>query len=108
MTTTQVASRIEMMRVDALIPYAKNARTHSAEQVAQLAASIRSFGFTQPVLIDGDGVIVAGHGRVLGAREAGLVEVPTIRVDWLTDAQRRAYILADNKIAINSGWDQAL
>lgn len=108
MTTQQIARQITMMRVEALIPYAKNARTHSAEQVAQIAASIRSFGFTQPVLVDGDGVIVAGHGRVMGAREAGLAEVPTIRVDWLTDAQRRAYILADNKIALNSGWDEAL
>jgi DNA modification methylase len=88
-----------------LIPYARNARTHSDGQVAQIAASIREFGFINPVIIDGQGGIVAGHGRVMAARKLGLVEVPTLEVSHLTDAQRKAYILADNKLALNAGWD---
>ena len=97
--------QIEQINIDALIPYARNSRTHSDEQVAQIAASIREFGFTNPVLIDKDGGIIAGHGRVLGARKLGLKEVPCLRLDHLTDVQRRAYIIADNKIALNAGWD---
>lgn len=91
-----------------LIPYARNARTHSDEQVAQIAASIREFGFINPVLVDGDKGIIAGHGRVLAARKLGLTEVPTLEVSHLTDAQKRAYILADNKLALNAGWDSEL
>ena len=90
------------------MPYAKNARTHSPEQVAQIAASIREFGFTNPVLIDSDGGIVAGHGRVMAAKSIGMASVPTLRVDWLTDAQRRAYVLADNQLALNAGGDMEL
>ena len=88
-----------------LIPYAQNARTHSDAQVAQIAASIREFGFINPVIVDGSAGIVAGHGRVLAARKLGLAEVPTLEVGHLTDAQRKAYILADNKLALNAGWD---
>jgi len=95
-------------RVADLIPYARNARTHSDAQVAQIAASIREFGFISPVIIDGTNGIIAGHGRVLAARKLGLAEVPTIEVAGLTDAQRRAYILADNKLALNAGWDDDL
>lgn len=94
--------------VESLIPYARNARTHSDEQVAQIAASIREFGFINPVIVDGDGGIIAGHGRVMAARKLGLKDVPTLEVAHLTDAQRRAYILADNKLALNAGWDNDL
>ena len=91
-----------------LIPYARNARTHSDEQVAQIAASIREFGFINPVIVDGDNGIIAGHGRVMAARKLGLEQVPTIEVSTLTEAQKRAYILADNKLALNAGWDNDL
>lgn len=91
-----------------LIPYARNARTHSDEQVAQIAASIREFGFINPVIVDGDKGIIAGHGRVLAARKLKLKEVPALEVSGLTDAQKRAYILADNKLALNAGWDNDL
>ena len=97
--------QIEQLQIAALIPYARNSRTHSDEQVAQIAASIREFGFTNPVLIDGEGGIIAGHGRVLGARKLGLAQVPCIRLAHLTEAQRRAYVIADNQIGLNSGWD---
>ena len=92
-------------RCAALIPYARNARTHSDQQVAQIAASIREFGFTNPVLIDEEDGIIAGHGRVLGAHLLGLDEVPCIVLAHLTPTQRRAYVLADNKLALNAGWD---
>ena len=95
-------------RVDELIPYVRNARTHSSEQVAQIAASIREFGFNAPVLIDGQGGIIAGHGRVMAARKLGMDSVPTIALPHLTDIQKRAYILADNKIALNSEWDNEM
>ena len=91
-----------------LIPYARNSRTHSDVQVAQIAASIKEFGFTNPVLIDEDGGIIAGHGRVLGARKLGMDEVPTIALEGLTKTQRKAYVIADNKLALNAGWDEEL
>jgi ParB-like chromosome segregation protein Spo0J len=100
--------KIEQRAIEALIPYARNSRTHSDGQVAQIAASIREFGFTNPVLIDADGGIIAGHGRVLGARKLGLSEVPCIRLSHLTDAQKRAYVIADNKLALNAGWDDEM
>jgi len=98
--------QIEAIALDRLIPYARNSRTHDDAQVAQIAASIREFGFTNPVLVDGDGGIIAGHGRVMAARKLGLAEVPCIRLDYLTETQKRAYIIADNKLALNSGWDE--
>ena len=104
----QYAQNIEQARVSALIPRARNARTHSEAQVAQVAASIREFGFTNPVLIDAEGGIIAGHGRVLAARKLGLESVPAIRIDYMTEAQKRAYVIADNKLALNAGWDQEL
>jgi DNA modification methylase len=100
--------QIEQVGIESLIPYARNSRTHSDEQVAQVAASIREFGFTNPVLISSDNDIIAGHGRVLAARKLGMVEVPCIRLGHLTEAQRRAYVIADNKLALNSGWDEEM
>jgi ParB-like chromosome segregation protein Spo0J len=102
------AVSIEIRPVSGLIPSARNARTHSEEQVAQIAASIREFGFTNPILIDSDGGIVAGHGRLLAATELGLETVPCIDLGRLTEAQRRAYAIADNKLALNAGWDEEL
>lgn len=101
-------TQIELVGIERLIPYAKNSRTHSEEQVAQLAGSIREFGFTNPVLIGADSDIIAGHGRVLAARKLGLEEVPCIRLGHLTETQKRAYIIADNKLALNAGWDEEL
>lgn len=103
-----VAPKIEIIRTDKLIPYARNARTHSDEQVSQIAGSIKEFGFTNPVLIDSDNGIIAGHGRVMAARVVGLAEVPCLRLAHLSETQRRAYILADNRIALNSGWDESM
>jgi DNA modification methylase len=99
---------IEHLALDTLIPYARNSRTHSDEQVAQIAASIREFGFTNPVLVDDEGGIIAGHGRVLAARKLSLPEVPCIRLAHLSEAQKRAYVIADNKLALNAGWDNEL
>ena len=95
-------------KVEDLIPYARNSRTHSDAQVAQIAASVREFGWTNPVLVDGENGIIAGHGRVLAARKLGMEEVPCIELAGLTDTQRRAYIIADNKLALNGGWDDEL
>lgn len=92
-------------KVEDLIPYALNSRTHSDEQVAQIAASIKEFGFTNPILIDETNGVIAGHGRLLAARKLGLDEVPTIVLSGLSDAQKRAYVIADNKIALNASWD---
>jgi DNA modification methylase len=91
-----------------LIPYARNPRTHSDAQVAQIAASIREFGWSNPVLVDGASGIIAGHGRVLAARKLGLDRVPVIELAYMTEAQKRAYVLADNQLALNAGWDEAL
>ena len=106
MQTTK--SYIEHVAIEALIPYARNSRTHSDAQVAQIAASIREFGFTNPVLIDAQGGVIAGHGRIMAARKLSLPEVPCIRLDHLTDAQKRAYVIADNKLALNAGWDDEM
>ena len=102
------ARAIERRPVGTLIPYANNARTHSDAQVAQIAGSIREFGFNNPVLIDGDSGIIAGHGRVLAAQTLGLSTVPVIQLAHLSDAQKRAYILADNRLAEQAGWDKTL
>ena len=99
---------IVIRKVDDLIPYARNSRTHSDAQVAQIAASVREFGWTNPVLVDGENGIIAGHGRILAARKLGMDEVPCIELAGLTDTQRRAYIIADNKLALNGGWDDEL
>ena len=100
--------RIEHRPVDALIPYARNARTHSKAQVALIAGSIREFGFTNPVLVDGESGIIAGHGRLLAARQLGLAQVPAIELAHLSPAQKQALVLADNKLAERAGWDEQL
>jgi ParB-like chromosome segregation protein Spo0J len=99
---------ISLRQVAALVPYARNSRTHSDAQVAQIAASIREFGWTNPVLIDGADGIIAGHGRLLAARKLGLTEVPCIVLDHLSETQKRALIIADNKLALNADWDASL
>ena len=99
---------IEMLPVGSLKPWKTNARTHSKKQVRQLADSIRTFGFTNPVLVDDAGSILAGHGRVDAARLIGMTEVPCVRLSNLTPEQKRAYVLADNKLALNAGWDEDL
>ena len=104
----QGANKIEWQSVEKLIPYAKNARTHSDEQVAQIAGSIKEFGFNNPVLVDKDNSIIAGHGRVMAARKLGMDKVPVVILNHLTESQRKAYILADNRIALNSGWDSSM
>jgi hypothetical protein len=103
---TTLHTQLETRSIDTLIPYARNSRTHSDEQVAQVAASIKEFGFTNPVLIDETGGIIAGHGRVLAARKLGLPGVPCLTLHGLTEAQKRAYVIADNKLALNAGWDE--
>ncbi len=100
--------KIEHLPVGDLIPFAKNSRTHDDGQVAQIAASIKEFGFTNPILIDEQGGIIAGHGRLLAARKLQLAEVPCIRLSHLSDAQKRAYVIADNKLALNAGWDDEM
>jgi ParB-like chromosome segregation protein Spo0J len=95
-------------RVAALVPYARNARTHSDAQVARIAASIREFGWTNPILVDGDRGVIAGHGRLLAARKLGMSEVLVIELSHLSEAQKRAYILADNRLALDAGWDEEL
>lgn len=99
---------IQYKATEDLIPYARNSRTHSAEQIAQIAASIREFGWTNPVLIDGENGIIAGHGRVLAAHKLGETQVPTIELSHMSDTQKRAYIIADNKLALNAGWDDEM
>lgn len=103
-TTTQM----EMVSTNKLIPYVNNARTHSAEQVNKLRSSLREFGFVNPVIVDKDYGIIAGHGRVLAAKEEGIDEVPCVLVDYLTEAQKKAYIIADNRFAQDAGWDEEL
>ncbi len=104
----QGANKIEWLSVETLIPYAKNARTHSDEQVAQIAGSIKEFGFNNPVLVDKDNSIIAGHGRLMAARKLGMDKVPVVQLGHMTEAQRKAYVLADNRIALNSGWDTSM
>lgn len=100
--------KIEYKSINDLIPYVNNTRTHSEEQVKQIASSIKEFGFTNPILIDEQCGIIAGHGRVMGANKLGFKEVPTITLNGLSEAQKKAYIIADNKIALNAGWDEDL
>lgn len=102
------ADSVEKWPIEKLIPYAKNARTHSPEQVAQIAAAIKEWGWTNPVLVDEDGGVIAGHGRLLAARQLGVKDVPVMVARGWSEAQRRAYVLADNKLAENAGWDKEL
>src|SRR6478672_9785850 len=108
MNLHSVAQRIEHWLIDRLIPYARNPRTHSDLQVAQIAASITEFGFNNPILVDSKAGIIAGHGRLLAARKLQLQEVPVIVLDHLSETQKRAYILADNQLALNAGWDEEI
>ncbi len=108
MPTLHTAKKIEQWPLARLRPYERNARTHSPEQVAQIAASIQEFGFTNPILVGEDDGIIAGHGRLAAAMDLGLTEVPVIVLDHLSAEQRRAYVLADNKLALNAGWDEEL
>jgi DNA modification methylase len=100
--------RFEKVNIDLLVPYARNARTHSKEQILQLRASLREFGFVNPVIVDKDLNIIAGHGRIIAAKDEGFTEVPCVFVEHLTEAQKRAYILADNRLAMNAGWDEEM
>ena len=99
---------IRYQPIDGLVPYKRNARTHSKQQIRQIAESIRTFGFTNPILVDAENTIIAGHGRVEAAKQLGMKEVPTIRLDDLSEDQIRAYILADNRLAENAGWDESI
>ena len=103
-----LADRIELWSVDRLRPYERNPRTHSEAQVDQIAASMVEFGWTNPILVDENAGILAGHGRLLAARKLGLTEVPVIRFEHLSEAQKRAYLIADNQLALEAGWDDAL
>src|SRR5689334_20456025 len=103
-----MAQHIELWPIEKLIPFARNPRTHSDAQVAQIAASIAEFGFNNPILVDTRAGIIAGHGRLLAARKLQLQEVPVIVLDHLTEAQKRAYIIADNQLALNAGWDEEI
>lgn len=101
-------NRLELININELVPYANNARTHSQDQIIKLRSSLREFGFVNPVLIDKDKNIIAGHGRVMAAKEENIKEVPCVLVEHLTEAQKKAYILADNKLALDAGWDNEL
>jgi hypothetical protein len=106
--TISMARHIELWPIERLKPYERNARTHSDKQVAQIAASIAEFGFTNPILVDSNDGIVAGHGRLAAARELGLKQIPVVVLDHFSERQRRAYVLADNQLALNAGWDYEL
>ena len=103
-TTTEM----QLIPLGKLVPYVNNARTHSPEQLAKLRSSLREFGFINPVIIDRDFNVIAGHGRIAAAKEEGITEVPCVFVDYLTEAQKKAYILADNRMALDAGWDEEL
>jgi len=102
------ADKVERRKVSDLVPYARNSRTHSPEQVAQIASSIREWGWTMPILIDETGGIIAGHGRVMAAQKLGIEDVPCMTATGWSEAKRRAYVIADNKLALNAGWDDEM
>jgi ParB-like chromosome segregation protein Spo0J len=102
------ADKVERWSIDKLVPYARNARTHSDEQISQIAASIKEWGWTTPVLVDEQGSIIAGHGRTLAAQKLKMAEVPVMVAKGWSDAKKRAYVLADNKLALNAGWDNEM
>ena len=105
---SRIALRVEYRSIESLIPFARNPRTHSDDQVAQIAASIKEFGFTNPILLDGENGVIAGHGRLAAAKLLGLRTVPCIELGHLSEAQKRAYIIADNKLALNGLWNEEL
>lgn len=102
------ADRVERWSIDRLLPYARNARTHSPAQVDQIAASMREWGWTNPVLVDEAGMIIAGHGRIEAARKLGLTQAPVMVAAGWSEAKKRAYVIADNKLALNAGWNEDL
>ena len=108
MISPSIVQSIELWLIEKLIPWARNPRTHSEAQIAQIAASIAEFGFNNPILVDTKAGIIAGHGRLLAARKLGLKEAPVIVLDHLSETQKRAYIIADNQLALNAGWDEDL
>ncbi len=108
MANLKTPTQIEQVAVADLLPYARNSRTHSEAQIEKIAKSIREFGFTNPILAADDGEIIAGHGRLVAARKMGLKTVPVIRLSHLTAAQRRAYVIADNRLALDAGWDEEM
>ena len=105
---TKTTTEMQLVPLYKLVPYINNARTHSPEQITKLRSSLREFGFVNPVIIDRDYGIIAGHGRVMAAKEEGIEEVPCVFVDYLTEAQKKAYIIADNRFAQDAGWDEEL
>lgn len=105
---SKTTTEMQLISIDKLVPYVNNARTHSAEQIIKLRSSLREFGFVNPIIIDRDFNVIAGHGRLMAAKEEGINEVPCVFVDFLTDAQKKAYILADNRMAMDAGWDEEL
>lgn len=105
---SRTTTEMNLVDINKLIPYINNARTHSPEQINKLRASLREFGFVNPVIIDKDFNIIAGHGRVEAAKAEGIKEVPCVLVDYLTEAQKKAYILADNRMAMDAGWDEEM
>ena len=105
MTASKEFPNYKTVSVADLIPYARNSRTHSPQQVDKIAASIREFGFLNPIIVDGENGIIAGHGRVMAAQKLGLADLPVIEASHLTEAQRRAYVIADNRLALDAGWD---
>lgn len=108
MSKTNPADKVDHWPIDRLVPYAKNSRTHSEEQIAQIAASIKEWGFTTAVLVDEQGGIIAGHGRVLAARKLGMDVLPVMVASGWSEPQKRAYVLADNQLALNAGWNNEL
>ena len=104
----QTTKDFQLISVEKLIPYVNNARTHSKEQILKLRSSLREFGFINPILIDRNYNVLAGHGRLMAAKEEGISEVPCVYVDHLTEAQKKAYVLADNRMALDAGWDEEL
>ena len=104
----KTTSEMQLVPIGKLVPYVNNARTHSPEQINKLRSSLREFGFINPVIIDRDFGVIAGHGRILAAKEEGITEVPCVFVDHLTEAQKKAYIIADNRMAMDAGWDEEL
>ena len=106
--TVTTTTEMQLVPIGKLVPYVNNARTHSSEQILKLRSSLREFGFINPIIIDRDYGVIAGHGRLLAAKEEGMTEVPCVFADHLTEAQKKAYIIADNRMAMDAGWDEEL
>ena len=105
---SKTTTEMQLISIDKLVPYVNNARTHSAEQIIKLRSSLREFGFVNPIIVDREFNVIAGHGRLMAAKEEGISEVPCVFVDYLTESQKKAYILADNRMAMDAGWDEEL